>query len=131
MTFKSPLPSLLIVEDDAKFCAPVVLYLEERGYRVLVAHRSGDAIKKLRNQKFDCILADIRLENSSGASIITSIRGDKKDLNYSTPIVVMSGYLEPHLVRELMAMVQGFLVKPFELSLLDRKLQVALMTHVP
>ena len=117
---------ILIVEDDASFGTAVLGTLKNRKYQVMLASKVGEAVAKLKNQKFDCILLDMHLETASGESIINNLRSSKKDINHETPIIVMSGFLEPEVIKRIVRHVQGMLVKPFKPDVLIDKMETIL-----
>ena len=93
------IPIILIIEDDPGFNSILQKSLVQKGYKILSSVSVIEAKAKLRNQKFDCILLDLHLEGGSGESIISTIRGNKKDANFASPVIVMSGFLEPDVVK--------------------------------
>ncbi len=117
------IPIILIIEDDPGFNSILQKSLVQKGYKILSSVSVIEAKAKLRNQKFDCILLDLHLEGGSGESIISTIRGNKKDANFASPVIVMSGFLEPDVVKRIVPMVQGMLVKPFDPSALFKKIE--------
>ena len=115
--------SIFIVEDDLRFSKTVEKALTHKGYKVLSAASVMEAKVKLQNQKFSCILLDLRLDGGSGESILTMLRGNKKEDNHRTPVIIMSGFLEPEVVKRILPSVQGMLVKPFDPAALFKKIE--------
>ncbi len=119
--------NILLVEDDDSFTETLELFfnqpvLKEKKFKLFVAKTSTDAFVKLRNQKFDVVLLDLHIGSSNGAQVVSSIREDKGHLNFPTPFVVVSGYLDPVTVNKLTKFTQGFLVKPIEPKTLLEKI---------
>ncbi|MCM2322126.1 MAG: response regulator [Oligoflexia bacterium] len=112
---------ILIVEDDQDLRETLAKYLTEKGFRAVSSSKITDALNKVNNQKFNCILLDIKFDYRSGDHVIEYLRSDDANPNHDTPILVMSGFLEPVLIKKIAKLVNGILVKPFEKqTLLDR-----------
>jgi DNA-binding response OmpR family regulator len=121
MEHKGETKWVLVVEDDSSLAAILDEGLRSGGYRVIRVGTASDAMKKLGNQRFHCVLVDIRLASGSGEQIITFMRTHQGGYNYETPIIVTSGYLDVELVKRIKSTVAGILVKPFNIkTLLDR-----------
>jgi CheY-like chemotaxis protein len=83
------MPSVLVVDDEEPVRAVVSRLLAHDGYRVSTAGSGREAIQKLRTDRFDVLLLDLRLPEESELDTMTEIRGCDPDL----PIIVMSGEL--------------------------------------
>jgi DNA-binding response OmpR family regulator len=114
---------ILIIEDEQDLIDMLSEELSRIGFSVLSCSRAADAIRIVRNQKFECILLDMRLEGGTGSQIIFSVRDDKKNLNYGTPVIVVSGQLSVDLVLKIKDSVSGVFVKPFDLASLINKVK--------
>ncbi|HEY8280701.1 MAG TPA: response regulator [Bdellovibrionota bacterium] len=109
---------ILVVEDDKALCGSIMDALQLNGYKPTGAGDVREALAKLRNQVFGCILLDIKLGEESGDDLLTSIRVTNSTLNTSTPILVISGHLDKALVQKVAKHIQGALVKPFDMTVL-------------
>lgn len=117
---------ILIVEDDDDFREAVAAFLDKQGYRTVHASKVLEAMNKLNNQKFECVLLDMKFDYRSGEQVVDYMRNTvDKNQNSTTPIIVMSGYLDPKVVKKIAPEVSFILVKPFETSLLLEKIQAA------
>ena len=120
-------PWILLVEDEPDIAESITEVLTSNGYRVMHSARTADAITKLCNQLFACLILDMRLaDGNSGEEIITYTRNSTKELNATTPIVVTSGHLDAELVKRIGHHVAGVLVKPFSPAMLLTKVQAAI-----
>jgi CheY-like chemotaxis protein len=108
--------NILVVDDDVDLCNSIVSALHRDGYRPTGVTTAREAIFKLTNQQYDCLVLDMRLENETGEEVIEAIRKQKDSQNARTPIVVISGFLDKKLLVKVAKNIQGALVKPFELS---------------
>ena len=120
-------PWILLVEDEPDVAESLTEILTSNGYRVMHSARAADAITKLCNQHFACLLLDMQLaDGGSGEEIISYTRTSNKDLNATTPIIVTSGHLDTELVKRISHHVAGVLVKPFTPATLLAKVQAAI-----
>lgn len=114
---------VLIVEDDANLSASLASLLVDQGYIVTKATRAHDAILKLMNQRFDCVLLDLKLLGGDGEELIGHVRNDR--VNRHAAIFVMSGYLSRDVINRIRSRVNGILVKPFEPRSLVERIEAA------
>lgn len=126
--------NILLVEDDDNFADTLNMFfaqpaLRDHKFKLFVSKTTSDAFVKLRNQRFDVVLLDLHVGSSNGAQVVTSIREEKGHLNFQTPFIVVSGYLNPVTVSKLTKVTQGILVKPIEpRALLEKIISVVSAT---
>jgi len=110
---------ILVVEDDVELCNSILTSLHLKKYKCIGVTEVREASLRLKNQKFDAILLDMRLgSGDSGEELITFVRERKGSMNVNTPIIVISGFLDKPLVQKIAPFIQGALVKPFEMAAL-------------
>jgi DNA-binding response OmpR family regulator len=115
---------VFLLEDDKELAEALLSYLGEEGYAVVHSFTVKEAIKRLRIQKFSCVITDIRLSGESGEDFIEHVRDSREGHpNKNTPILVISGFLDRPLAERLQKQVNGGLVKPFSLESLLAKLK--------
>jgi two-component system, OmpR family, alkaline phosphatase synthesis response regulator PhoP len=121
----SPLRQLkvLLVEDEQQNVELIKELLSQQGMQVLTTDRVGAALKMLANQKFDCLLVDIHLAQGSGDQLILEVRKDRRNQNYTTPILVISGGISRELLVGLREQIDGALIKPFRQQELVERIQ--------
>ena len=105
---------ILLVEDDDDLRRTIAEDLKGKSFRVIDSATVSDAIQKIKNQKFDCIVLDLKIEQRTGEEIVEFIRGGSERRNRSTPILVVSGNVDAGRVKRLSTHVSGVLVKPFD-----------------
>ncbi len=101
----------LVVEDDPPLRKMVRGYLELIKYQVSEASDGRKAMAALREQKFDLVVLDLMLPESSGYDVLEFIR--KEEMS-STPVLMMSARSLPEdraHAEELGARL--YLIKPF------------------
>lgn len=80
--------SLLIVDDDATFCATLARSMERIGYDVEFAISGEEAIARAKEDYFDCAVVDLRIGAESGLSLIRALLATNADMR----IVVLTGF---------------------------------------
>jgi CheY-like chemotaxis protein len=110
------IPIVLVVEDDM-----ILRYLAERqllklGYLCELVENGADALKKMKEGRFDLIFMDIQMPVMNGLESTSAIRkmeherGDEK----STPIVAMTA--NPNQQQCFEAGMDDFMFKPVSLE---------------
>lgn len=74
-----PRQSLLLVDDDVKFCRLISEYLHRYGYTVSFVHEGFSALKMLADDKWDAVILDVMLPQMDGFEILRRIR-EKSDV---------------------------------------------------
>ncbi|TSE10069.1 sigma-54-dependent transcriptional regulator [Aquimarina algiphila] len=104
------MPKILIVEDDVAFCTMLKTFLKKKEYDVATAFSGNEAIPKIKKEIFDVVLADVRLPDSDGITLLDEILKH----NSSTQVIIMTGYAEINMAVN--AIKQGafdYVSKPF------------------
>lgn len=115
--------SVLVIEDSVEFANFLADALEELELKPFVVSKPSDANFKLRNQEFKFVLLDLNLDKGTkGDGIVSAMRSRKDNLNYATPVIVVSGSIDKERALSLAGTVQGFLVKPFGVEALKERL---------
>ncbi|MCO5142493.1 MAG: response regulator [Oligoflexia bacterium] len=120
---------ILVIEDDLDLLKGIAEILKRKNFTPVTANNYKEATLKLKKQKFNCIVTDLKLtagsssEAESGASLVEYIRSQIKDENHSTPIFVISGNIDNEAVARLKGKIQGALVKPFTVDELVEKIK--------
>jgi two-component system nitrogen regulation response regulator NtrX len=119
---------ILVVEDDEKIAANVLLRLREAGYAVATQKSAEDAQRWLeddRNPKPDLLLVDVRLPGMSGVEFLRRI-GERGEV---PPAIVVSGEAAMSETLEAIRLgVHDFLDKPFTRERLLKSVANALET---
>ena len=85
VTLKSPL--VLLVDDDAEFCASLWDLLHEHGYRVSIANNSRQAAQGLRGST-RVVLIDLKLPDRDGDDVFRQVR----QANPNARTLLIGGY---------------------------------------
>lgn len=127
-----PVPTILVVDDEASMRKNIVDLLSPQGYLIIEAPDGEAALRIVNSEPIDAVFLDISLPNMDGFSVLKKIKQSHQDL----PVVIFTAFGTSE--RAIEAMKSGafdYLEKPFELDefllLVDRVLEYkALLTEV-
>lgn len=106
---------ILVVDDDRRMARTLVNIFQVKGYQAEAAHSGPEALGKVAEGSFDCVLTDIRMPEMSGVELYRSIKARRPDL----PVVLMTAYSANKLVNEgLEEGAIAALTKPLDINLL-------------
>jgi len=89
-SFAAPrLRQLLVVEDDPAEQTSISQLIGADDVEITLAGTGAEALAKMREKAFDCVVLDLRLPDISGFDLLTEIQQDPKLRD--TPIVVFTG----------------------------------------
>ncbi len=114
--------SILIVDDDSSVLESSAELLKGYGYSVISCNNSDDAIARLKENKIDVVLTDIRMPVVSGIELLEQIQ----NLHIGVPVILMTAYAELDIA--INAMGKGafdFIVKPYKSELLVHSIEMA------
>jgi signal transduction histidine kinase/CheY-like chemotaxis protein len=102
---------ILIVDDEIGIVRLCSRLLTRAGYDVISVNDPTKGVLKLRDEKFDLLLVDIRMPGLDGFAVIDEARKHQPDI----AAVIMTGYgtLET-AIRALRQGADGLILKPFE-----------------
>ena len=81
------------------------------------------AMEMVRNNDFDCIITDVRMEPMSGAEFVRWVRHSNEAANATVRILAISAYRDAREIGELRAEgANGFVSKPLSVPLLQHAL---------
>ena len=114
---------ILIVEDDVAFCTMLKTFLEKKEYQVVTAFSGNEAVAKIKEDTFDVVLADVRLPDRDGITLLEEILRS----NQNTQVIIMTGYAEINMAVN--AIKQGafdYVSKPFNPDTILQTIEKAL-----
>lgn len=93
--------NILLIDDDEvdRLAVRRVLKKTDLSVTITESEDGKSAIATLQNQKFDLILLDYRLPDSSGLELINQI---KKSLSIDSPLIVLTGQGDEFIAVEIM-----------------------------
>jgi DNA-binding response OmpR family regulator len=114
---------LLIVEDEISLLNSIKDYFEESDFLCEGVQTYRDAISKIEDFTYDCIILDINLPDGNGLKLLSYLRGDKK--NDGVIIISARNSLDDKITGFNYG-ADDYLVKPFHLSELNVRLKALL-----
>ena len=104
---------ILVVDDEELMRYLVVSFLSKLGHSCLTAVDGADALDKIKKNKIDAVITDIRLPNMDGMTLTQEISRQYPGL----PILVMTAFDEEYSEgTAISAGAREFLKKPFTLD---------------
>ena len=119
--------TILVVEDDASVRLLVAEVLSELGYAPLMAAEPAHAVALLASpERIDMMVSDVGLPGVDGRRLAEIARVERPEL----PILFVTGYAENASIRgSFLGRNMDMIMKPFDLSLLGRKIADMLPAH--
>lgn len=108
MSEREPTQRILIVDDDESLLNVVSQAFQRTGRDVVSCSTFEAARKKLREERFDVLLTDVRLGAFNGLQL--AVMG--RDMSPEMQIIVFSGFDDPVLREEAAHLHATYLVKP-------------------
>src|SRR5260370_11947499 len=123
------MPTILIIEDEAKMRRLLELDLGEDGFTTLSAADAESGLKLLREQPVDIIVTDLKLPGMGGLEFLQAA----KRLDAARPVVVITAFGSIETAVEAMkAGASDYVLNPFSLAELRMVLPKALdVGHLP
>jgi pilus assembly protein CpaE len=113
---------IVLVDDDRVIQKMVGSFLERRGYEVRRAHDGIDALQLVRNRIPDLVITDVRMPELNGIELTSRLRAHHRTA--SVPILMFSEMGgAPDALAGYAAGADDYLPKPFELEILEAKVQ--------
>ena len=116
---------VLAVDDDEEMLDLYSVELARLGFEVLTVPRGADLKAKVLKFKPDLILMDVMMPGVDGISLTRAIRSDPETRHI--PVLVVSGLSDAAALNDaLLFGALDYLVKPFDIDDLERKVERAL-----
>lgn len=110
---------ILIVDDNDQMCSLLADILELFDYQAQQAKDGEEALSKLRQDRFDLVITDLRMPKMSGTELLKMIKRDQPHL----PVVVVSGFTPGNTQNLIIGeQADGFLNKPFTVEQIEKML---------
>ncbi|MCX7821993.1 MAG: sigma-54 dependent transcriptional regulator [Syntrophobacterales bacterium] len=115
-------PRILVVDDEEGMREFLELMLTRKGYEAVVTSNGLKALELLKSERFDIVIADIRMTPLSGIDVLR----EAKRLHPEIVVIMISAYASPDTAVE--AMREGaydYLPKPFDIDEMYRIIEEA------
>jgi nitrogen regulation protein NR(I) len=113
--------NVLVIDDDEKICWAFEQFLEDEGYKPIIANNAEEGLRVIQGLKVDAILLDVMLPGMSGLEALKQIKILQPDVS----VVIMTAHDTVETTIEAMKLQAfDFLPKPIDLDrvkeILDR-----------
>ncbi|WP_158825885.1 sigma-54-dependent transcriptional regulator [Mucilaginibacter lacusdianchii] len=100
---------ILIIDDEVNTALLLSKFLTRNGFEVTTASSGANATEQLKNNEFNLVLCDYRLEDTDGREMLKSIKA-----NYpKTGVIIITGYSDIKMAVELIKMgAYDYITKP-------------------
>jgi CheY-like chemotaxis protein len=117
--------TILLVDDEESVLSATCELLQALGFRVITAMDGRSAIEKYRENRegITCVILDLTMPHMGGDQCFQELNR----VNPAVRVLMSSGYSEQEISRQFTDKgISGFLQKPYNLSVLRRKLRAVL-----
>lgn len=114
---------ILLVDDDTTFCLMLKTWLTKRGYQVDEAFSCREALGKVKENKYEVILTDLRLPDEDGMYLLQKVKSTTPQVQ----VILMTGYADIHTAVQAMKLgAFDYVAKPVIPDEILKKIQDAL-----
>lgn len=114
---------LLLIDDESGFLAVMRRRLERRGYEATTAGSGGEALRILRETRFDAAVLDLKMGDMDGFDLLRIFRRMAPEM----PVIMLTGHGgETEAAEGLRLGAAGYLLKPCEFERLVECIEAAL-----
>ncbi|MEO6521827.1 MAG: sigma-54 dependent transcriptional regulator [Mucilaginibacter sp.] len=124
--------NILIIDDEVNVALLLSKFLTRNGFNITTASSGAIAFEHLKNQSFNLVLCDYRLEDTDGREILKRIKAEYPQ----TGVIIITGYSDIKMAVELIKLgAYDYITKPLYpdeiLSTINKALemQTALMDN--
>jgi DNA-binding response OmpR family regulator len=103
---------ILIVEDEMELARSIGSYLSDENYLCEFASGYGDALEKINNFEYDCIILDLMLPGGDGITLLEQLRKHKRE---DGVVIISARNAVDDRIKGLNFGADDYLAKPFYL----------------
>src|SRR5215213_2538153 len=111
---------LLVVEDEQPLLRSIIDYFTEEDFLCEGAATFSEALRRIEDFNYDCIILDVNLPDGSGFHLLNYLRSDKKE---DGVIVISARDSLDDKLKGLNLGADDYLTKPFHLSELNARVK--------
>ncbi len=117
-----PHTRLLLVDDEKGFVDVLTNRLSRRNIETVKAYSGAQALRALRDARFDVMVLDLKMEDMDGIEVLKIVRKMAPDL----PVIILTGHGSRTAAEDGMGLgAFDYLTKPCELKELMEKISLA------
>ena len=108
---------LLVVDDESEICEFLKSFFEERNYQVVVANSGEQALERMKQEKPQVVLLDIKMPGMDGVQTLKEIKN-----KYPKAKVIMVTAIETRdKIEECLRLgADNYITKPLSLEYLEK-----------
>jgi len=120
--------SILVIDDEELIVKSLKKLLEKNDYLVFVAKNGQDALAMVEIEKFDLIVADIRMPGINGVETIQTVYENLQQSNLKKiPVIFITGYADKEIEEKAKTLgAIAYIYKPFDIPELVNKIREVL-----
>ncbi|MFQ5960794.1 MAG: response regulator [Candidatus Methylomirabilales bacterium] len=102
---------ILVTDDEAGMRRSLAMMLRREGYHVAEAGSVAEALRYLRGERYDLIIADLKMEPLNGIDLLTLAR----KYHPECPVIIITAFGSPETRSEALRLgAADFLDKPLQ-----------------
>jgi len=118
---------ILVIDDELHICNLLEEFLTREGYDVTTSTSAREGIEKIKVERPQIILLDIRMPDMSGIEAIKKIREVDKNVG----IIMATAVMDEKIAQEAIKLgAEEYIVKPFDLDYLKKSLLAKIATLI-
>ena len=103
-------PNILVVDDEKDICMALNILLTKEGYSVKEAYNGEQALERIRQENFDIVMTDIKMEKLDGFEVLKQAQ----QISPETSVIMMTAFASVGSAVEAMrAGASDYITKPF------------------
>src|ERR1700761_5420710 len=100
---------ILIIDDEVNVAILLSKFLTRNGFEVSTASNGNSGMEYLKNEEFDLVLCDFRLEDTDGREMLRKIKTQYPKIG----VIIITGYSDIKMAVELIKMgAYDYISKP-------------------
>lgn len=104
-----PAEHILWADDEIDLLKPHIIFLEQKGYKVMTVNNGAEAIDKVRENFFDIVFLDENMPGVTGLEALQKI----KEIDPTLPVVMITKSEEEHIMEDAIgSKISDYLIKP-------------------
>jgi two-component system, NtrC family, response regulator AtoC len=102
--------NILVVDDEKDICMALNILLTKEGYEVKEAYNGQQALERIRQENFDVIMTDIKMEKMDGFEVLKQAQ----QISPETSVIMMTAFASVvSAVEAMRAGAADYITKPF------------------
>jgi len=106
-------PKILLLDDEESLIKWLSYALQQKGYEVIATTEYETALTKIKTEKFDCVISDIRMPEIDGFEFLRRVRKIYPDL--SVIFITAYGSMES-AINAIRDRASDYILKPFAID---------------